>query len=336
MAPEFSGHSDNVVDFRLHKIDVACKQRLLLACYVLEQHHNIFFGRNSVTCYSDIGIDLPFPAAQQQWDTAYDYEMQSSQSPPFVQLCDALSALSSATDPSQRPYDMFRSTLIQTRLCDTAGESTESSVPDFPPIPAFEQSPRGKLAYHTFILCKTTPIRDLLAVAGESWILSEKLDSQAEFTAAQKAVRAWAMESVTRTTTQTRIHHATQHALEILKIHQQSPKTGLLFQEWSYYLAAIVVWAKSYVIRSEGRQPRLVIPNPNEPSVSGHELEQTIARIVRAGPTAPIGWPESRSVLLWTKGKIERVNVPHSCGLTSSALDVLGKLSVRGDENEWC
>jgi hypothetical protein len=52
-----------------------------------------------------------------------------------------------------------------------------------------KQSPPTLLAYHTMMLCKYSHVRELSAVAGESWAMSQKLNYQYEYTASQVDVR---------------------------------------------------------------------------------------------------------------------------------------------------
>ncbi|KAK5125587.1 hypothetical protein LTR08_005191 [Meristemomyces frigidus] len=206
---------------------------------------------------------------------------------------------------------------------------------------AVEQTSHTILAYHVYMMCKHTPIRDLLAVAGESWYIAEKLGTQTDYTAAQILAREWAQgctDPVHGTAPASHlwpVERALHHARRIVEIHRNHPRTGLLFQEWGVYLAAVVFWARAYVIDSEPcRKPRLSIPSPTEPKLSTQELDQAVSAVVNS-ETATVSLKEARSVIVWVKADIEKVNPPHSCGLTNSAFDVLSKLSTRGDEEGW-
>ncbi|KAK4539431.1 hypothetical protein LTR36_010952 [Oleoguttula mirabilis] len=342
---------DEFLGFGFVNLDTKCTQRLLFVCYILDQQHATLFGRPR--CINTPGLHLPFPGPQLSWDAPHDqqagvrYQSQRSDSTSYGQVFHAFSDVPTLTEVSETPHDAFQSSLMMACLADpnidpqSCGFVTDDSVDLSPLLFAVEQSPRVRLAYHTYMLCKDTPIRDLLAVAGESWCMAEKLSSQADYTASQIEAREWARGltepslDTSRESHQWPVERALYHARQIMDIHRQHPKTGLLFQEWAIYLAAVVFWARTYVVGSEPRRkPRLSIPSPTEPRLSAQELERTVTAVIDGGAAA-IGWKEAKSVLLWVKAKIERVDMPHNCGLTNSALDVLGKLATRGHEEGW-
>jgi len=346
---------DFSADASIYNLHGKCKQRLLLSCYILDQQHALLFGRQRTDCMGSIlGMSLPWARSQKYWDSSSDQEMstriqrQSSGVPFYSQVYEAMNNVPSMTQTAADPADAFRSQLMMACLADPKNEGqitgcvAESSTDISPILFAVEQTPRMSLTLHTFMLCKHTPIRDLLAVAGESWVMAEKLSSQNDYAAAQIEANKWArgrlepcLDLGDVKQPEVRIERALHHALQILDIHRQHPKTGLLFQEWSIYLAAVVVWARGYIISSERiRKPRLSIPSPSEPRIPTEELDRVVVSLIRAGGRT-IGWNEAKHVLLWTKEKIQKVDIPHNCGLTNGALDVLGKLSTRGNEEGW-
>ena len=326
-------------------IATRCKQRLLLSCYILDQQHAALFGRQPTNCFSGAGTDLPFPAPQTMWDDVA--EPRVSDERKHVRVWDALDARS-LTGSEQQPYDIFQSVLIMACLC--ASNTDLSSLEythlihdsDEIVLAMMEQSARMKLAYHTLQLCKHTPIRELLAVAGESWVMAEKLTSKTDYTAAQIEARKWAkgsrndsMEFVLERQPEP-VEKAMEHALKVLELHRSHPKTGLLFQEWSIYLASIAIWARVYVTSDIPRRgPRLSVPQPTAPRLTEYELHQALMAVMAAGAAARISTDQAQNVLLWAEMKIKKVDVPHNCGLTNGALDVLGKLVTRGSEEGW-
>ena len=332
------------IDELAHSIDVQSKQRLYLACYILDQQHATLFGRQRTNAFPWSGMDLPFPKRQSSWDARRESHVQEETA--RLRVWQAIDR-GHLDETGQTSYDVFQSMLMMGCLGDGAEfESPDYSTHttgDFPPtLGTMEQSPRIKMAYHTFQLCKHTPIRDLLAVAGESWVMAEKLGSQADYTAAQIEGRHWARGFMDSTidfnidTEQAPVNRAVRHALRILELHLNHPKTGLLFQEWSVYLASVVVWARAYVTADPTQLgPRLTVPNPAEPRPSPHELDQSVSAIIASGPNSHVVIDQAKTILLWAKARIETVDIPHNCGLTNGALDVLGKLISRGTEEGW-
>ena len=324
-------------------MDAKCKQRLFLTCYTLDQQHAALFGRQRTNCFSGAGMDLPFPRSQASWDATHRH---LSEKATHDRVWEALDD-ANLDEPGQNSYDAFQSMLMMASL----GDGTDFDNPQYaadrnssssPLLSRMEQSPRIKLAYHTFMLCKNTPIRDLLGVAGESWVMAEKLSNQAEYTAAQFETRHWAKGVATSTAEfdsdsgRVRVSNAVRHALTILELHLDHPKTGLLFQEWAVYLASVVLWARAYVTAGKLEQGRrLSVANLSERRLSLHELDLELPSVLTATTNSDINLEQAKTVLLWTKARIETVDIPHNCGLTNGALDVLDKLVGRGSESGW-
>ena len=336
-----SGYFDDYHNSRFHALDIQCKQRLLISCYLLDQQHATLFGRQMTTCFAGTAEDLPFPRSQLWWD-AIDEQQRVALNESHVDTVSQVLAGLKLEPSGASSYDTFQSMLLVASSLDMTSDSSYGAqmgteISDI--LSVTEQSLRLSLATHTFQLCKLTPIRDLLAVAGESWVMAEKLGSQAEYTAAQIESRQWAKGNTDPSlgfgmyTSQTGVDQAMEHALKILEIHRNQPKTGLLFQEWAVYLASVVIWARAYVTSRE--TPQIAVPNSAQPRRSSYELEQAFSMILAGGANSHIGLEEAMVVLLWSKVKIERVDIPHNCGITNGALDVLGKLITRGSEDGW-
>jgi hypothetical protein len=335
-------------------LDGKCKQRLLVACYVLDQQHAMLFGRQRTDCLGTSvnglsGQTLPWIRSQQYWDAPTKSHAQlfamkvAAGCLAYDQMFEAISDASALTENASWPQDAFRSMAMLGCVTDPTSDlrvcgfpMDDLSDPDAL-LFAFEQTPRMRLAYHTFMLCRHTPVRDLLAVAGESWVMAEKMSSQSQFVDAQIMVRDFVSAPIADVKRpESPVHFALSHALAVLDIHRKHARTGLMFQEWSIYLAAVLIWARAYVSSEQTRPlPRLSIPNPTETKLSPHELENSVAAVIAAGAGASLTWNEAKNVLSWTKSKIEQVDVPHNWGLTNGALDVLGKLLTRGNEQGW-
>lgn len=314
------------------------RKRLLAAYYLLDRHHATLFGRPISTRVSFSSDILPFPRHQDLWDTMitqqftpYGYDPDL---PPYEFMLQALMAAKASNDTSPESHDVFASMVLLAGLTEEIQRSgtaidSEEQTGSFNLVA--ETSPRARLAYHSTMLCKHTPVRDLLAVAGESWVMVEKMRSQADYSAAQLSIRTWASGFQDESSDS---HLALKHAFEILKIHQGCNRPGLLFDEWTLHLASIVIWAKAYSSLEPRRRPRISVPTPTEPKSSSHEMEQAVSRTILAGADASLVWKDAKKVLSWSKAKLDRTNAAHACGLTNGALDVLGKLISRGDEED--
>lgn len=348
-----TSYMDEYVGGRTQAHEMLSKQHLLAACYILDAQHATLFGRQQTSCYAGGGMELPFPAALTSWD---DQEGPQQRLDPGVRVWQILDGGNMDSAAQRQPHEVFQSMLMIACLTDPSrtSEVFHPSDPNkdlLPVIGAMQQSAQVKLAYNTFMLCKNTPVRDLLAVAGESWVMAEKLSNQADYVSSQIEARDWASAAgypadFNASTLneadeqQPPVHKAVRHALRILQLHMEYPKTGLPFQEWSIYLAAVAIWAfahasSSAISAAATRRPRLSVPDPIQPRLSSTELEQTVTAVVSRPGSLAVEPDEARRVLLWAKAEIEKVDLPHNCGLTNGALDVLGKLALRGSEGGW-
>ena len=325
----------------------------------------MFFGRKHSSCLTTPGLDLLFPTTQTEWDSSLAQahlllcQGQLSNMPSHDKVYTAINVVPSLEDISPTPHDTFQSQLMMAYLVDpvngpqTLGCISDNNVEMSPILLATEQSPRTRLTFHTLMLCQQTPIRDLLAVAGESWVMAEKLGSQSDFIASQLEAHQWALGAAKTPaqtfSLQTPVQRAVYHATKILALHHEHPKTGLLFQEWGVYLAAIVLWARTYVMTGERRQqrkPRLSLSMPHHGGLDlaganrapPQELELNVMTLITGGEaaTSAMEWKDARNVLLWAKSQLEKADIPrHNCGLTDGALDVLDKIIGKGNEIGW-
>lgn len=318
------------------------KQRILLSCYTVEQQHALLFGRQTLDCFAMSPLNLPFPMAQSEWE-GYDVD-GTAHVHPFERLYEALQSLPFMAASQASSFDCFASTLMLHCLLDSSDTYDqlrmswhEAGNEQIAALVAAARSPRARLTYSTLMLCKHTPVRALLAVAGESWVMAEKMGGQEEYTEAQLNVAQWAKGmSQSGDSCEFSVTKAVGHALEILQIHHQHPRSGVIFQEWALYLAAVTIWAYAHITKRQ--HGPLIGPNPLESAeLSGHELELIVSATFHSGNEAVLTWTEAFCVLSWVKCKLERADiVPHNNGLRSGALDVLGKLISGGnEEGRW-
>lgn len=314
--------------------ETECKQRLLLTCYMLDQQRSLLFGRARSHVFSGDGINLPFPQSQASWDGGI---VQQQSLNALVQW--PVHDTEDQQHLIQHAHDIFQSMHMVGSFFDSRRDAALGftfGVNDDPTVlPVMEHSPRIQLAYHTLALCENVPIRDVLAVAGETWIMSEKLTREEEYIAAQVRSREWATRlagsGFELKDDVPQIQRAVAHTLKILEIQQIQPNTGLLFQEWSIYLASLVIWARAYAL-SDGSQGTLPSAERRPSSTAS---ERAVASLIAGGSEHDISLSEAMNVLSWTRDKIESVDIPHNCGLTNGALDVLRKLIAKGTAPGW-
>lgn len=312
------------------------KQRLLAAYYLLDRLHATLFDRSTArpNDFDSSALILSQPLIV--WDTQFSGHAipgnMIGDHQPVTTLCQAADLTHGSFASQSASSDVFTSMLLlayngdtTTQGCSSSEQTNSSNASQH----SAEPSPLIDLTSATLNLCSKSPLRSLLAVAGESWVMGEKLNSRHEYQSHQRTLRQWAVSAISA--------QALKHALEILKLHRKHLISRLLFHEWSLHLAALVLWAKAYAARDSAGQLRLAIPSANsvEAIVERQELEDIVSRVVQKGAEGKHTWAEARGVLMWAKARMEKTGSVRFCGVVSGAVDVLGRLGGRGDEDGW-
>ena len=329
--PSFDA-SDFPQDLSTMTLESESRQRLLAAYYLLDQEQSTLFGRRSTNVPDFLPASLGLPWPLHIWDS--DLALQNGL---YNQADDwhyeRLGNLGQdATSPSTGGHsDIFVASLAlayssDTKRFDAAGQQNIPSDLGLYTTPS--NSPHIDLARHTFALCNSVPIRALLAVAGESWVMAEKLILYAEYKACQETFKLWSNTSA---------RDAFAHALKIIDLHRVHPGTTCLYHEWSLHLATLVVWECTHARRLPNNSLRLSIPlsTDDEAAVLVHELDKAMTNLVRAGTDGQLMWDDAKCVVAWAKTRIEKTGSVRFCGVVSGAVDVLKALMARGDEDGW-
>ena len=298
----------------------------------MDQEQSTLFGRQNTNLpdFSPASIGLPQPL--HIWDSNLalginPYDQADNWHYERLGTLDHYTASTRAGEHS----DVFVAALAlvysndTNRVVPAAPQNIPSELDVYTPL---SNSSHTELTRQTFALCNSVPIRALLAVAGESWVMAEKLSLYADYKAAQQTLKLW---------TDTSSSEAFAHALRIIHLHRTNPKTTCLYHEWSLHLASLVVWACTYERRLPDKPLRLSIPlsNNGDSVVPVHELDRALASLVRAGTNGQLIWDDVKCVLTWAKSRIEKTGNVRFCGVVSGAVDVLKALMSRGDEDGW-
>jgi hypothetical protein len=321
-----------VGDFSAVTFGCESEQRLLAAYYILDQEQAKLFGRHVTDVPDLIPANLGLPQPVQVWDldlalgSADDWHYENRGS-----LGHAVVSCSYLGVSAGEPFDVFMTTLALTYTTSGGRDKSLDSqdlVAGLSSPASFLNSAHIELARQTHALCNATPIRALLATAGESWVMAEKLSLYADYKTAQEAVRLW---------TSTSADHALAHALQIIRLHRLYPKTSCIYHEWSLHLASLVVWACTYARRSpnERLQLSILLSTSAGPVVQVDELDRALASLEQVGTNGSMVWEDTKRVLSWAKTRMEKSGVMRFRGLVSGAVDVLQTLVARGDEDDW-
>jgi hypothetical protein len=96
--------------------------------------------------------------------------------------------------------------------------------------------PTSPLA-HSYLALHHTPLHDLLAIAGDTWVFGKKITPLSAFDSAGHRLRIWSSSLAAAA--------ATQHACHVIStvLQPQSPELSCVSDYWALYTAALICWA---------------------------------------------------------------------------------------------
>lgn len=200
------------------------------------------------------GFDLPMPAHSSLWD-ATDPSEWALAAQQFAHLPQYVFQVGLDLGPSA--LDSFQSSLLIAVHYNHFTEPTPyQNPPNFAPIDLLlDNSPITKHHLLTAKLLQVTPIRALLAVSGESWILSEKVPSPQSFASHKVTLRSW-INGLWSSTTEPHhqvVREALHLAIQILQHAMAQPPHTLRLElgaDMGLYYAALVLWSVTVVANS--------------------------------------------------------------------------------------
>ena len=96
--------------------------------------------------------------------------------------------------------------------------------------------PTSPLA-HSYLALNHTPLHDLLAIAGDTWVFGKKITPPEAFHSAQSRLKQWSSSLAAAA--------ATQHACHVIStvLQPQSLEPNCVSDYWALYTAALICWA---------------------------------------------------------------------------------------------
>jgi hypothetical protein len=262
-------------------------ERLLVACYILESYEGLLLIRPTPDINRTavgIGLELYMPVNSAIWDadSALQWQMMLAEAVDgdICQTKDVLPILDDiANDVQVARLDTFQSSL----LIAIQASAIFSQAHGASPYTTFTHSafaaekqtffsnslsrnPYVRLMHEAVLLSASSPFKALLAVSGESWLLSSRLSHEARsametFELLKLELRQWTQglqplystEPVdfTSATVVTERHvpanRALRHALNIIDLSlATSPTLPGFGPEMALYYATLVLWACTY------------------------------------------------------------------------------------------
>ncbi|KIY02814.1 uncharacterized protein Z520_01279 [Fonsecaea multimorphosa CBS 102226] len=244
---------------RAHKfwLEHETRRRILQACTVLDLQQVVLFEQPATIVHHErprragpngLRLNVSLPCSEELWETS-----------PIEEWIEMASG--SATSPSSSkarpsgPEPAFSSGLdyfqIQVSLAANQGLPLDQLLPRNDQTG--ESTSRLIFNRHARDMAKNAPIRQLLVVSGESWIIGKKLENEAEFQDAKRNLRVWIDSN---RESRVALWHATQLIRSRAKFSTSDPTntelsvsfhdTHMLHEPWAFYLAALVCWAYGF------------------------------------------------------------------------------------------
>jgi len=227
----------------LQWIDNEARQRLLSACFVLDVHQSIYHQQpRSKASRIDPG-HFSLPCSESLWDasTPSEWRAQQSQSdyaPQQLQLVEqdpSAQNPSSGTPFSQALLVSFFATRLPTREDSVYLNDRQLVHPGVENLMTlFPTSPLAQ----TYLALNYTPLHDLLAIAGDTWIFGKKITPPSAFSQASNRLKTWSSSIAAA--------QATLHACRVLSLHltcQPNGTTECITNYWSIYVSVLICWA---------------------------------------------------------------------------------------------
>jgi hypothetical protein len=278
-------------------IRVGIKQRLFISCFILESQQGTLLARK-LTSTVISGHDLPIPAPSLVWsaESAFQWTCTLQQNPQSISYVMEVSNRSSSS-LAFKSLDAFQSALIISATHHNIDSSDQYS--DQPNAATLSQildpSTQTSLLLEIHRLSEVAPIREILAVSGESWILNEKVSSKDVFESHKDTVKRWTSSFWGTESTddrQSNARLAVKHAIEILHLALDvRPDFKLtLGTEMGVYFAILVLW--TITVAASARAGNVVPPAPisaTPPPIShpnDEDLQQEVFGFLNAASSA--------------------------------------------------
>ena len=238
------------------------RRRILQASFILDtQQATLFEQQPAMVSRSSIQIttqdnrsDMPFPCEDELWESS-PIEQWVSHATKFknINLSTAARQALSATPPK---VDVFSSRLVLSHIISASSDkpNSQDAIATLQRNLDMYGAASSQFSFHALMTARSTPVRQLLTVSGETWLFGKKVDSEAEFLGALQRLRQWVDDS-------TQCLKALWHATSLLRIvlnpsatptfdpdnpSRSDRRLNMLHEEWSIYLAALVCWAVGF------------------------------------------------------------------------------------------
>jgi hypothetical protein len=235
------------------------RRRILQASFILDTQQAALFEQQPAMSSiqiktQDIKSEMPFPCEDELWESS-PIEDWVNKATKFDNI-DLSTAAHQALSDTPPQVDVFSSRLILSHIATAPGDQNngQEAIAILQRNLNRHGSPFTQFSFHALLTARSTPVRQLLMVSGETWLFGKKVDSETDFLNALQGLRQWVDDT-------TRCLKALWHATSLLRIAFDTStrptfdpdhptyndrRLNMLQEEWSIYLAALVCWAVGF------------------------------------------------------------------------------------------
>lgn len=318
------------------------QQRLLSACFVFDVHQALYHKQPRARAFSgEVGPFLHPPCLDSLWNASDPTEWQnqfltaevSTQQLPTNQSTFLRSVVMSSL-ATQLPFG-------ETPTYLSHFHTPPSNFPADDLMNTFSTSPMAQ----TYLALHLTPLHDLLAVAADTWIFSQKVTPPERFRTAQKNLSNWAKSPAAAQAAHTACRILSINLAQSYDVHTKSCHTNgivCITNYWSLYVAALICWAYGHHY-----QIRQAVQHPS----TSQSMEEAVRRangyvngmmafsvddLINNRATATVKGETAGVIdVVHRRLMIEGAGVGGKCSMLTDCIQVLVKIGRSGPRSKW-
>ncbi|PBP16048.1 hypothetical protein BUE80_DR013235 [Diplocarpon rosae] len=233
-------------------IKVEARQRLLSGCFIFDIHQSMYHQQpRSGALRDEKSSPFRLPCAQSLWQASNTPEWRSKRTKSTV--LPLLLAEQGLTAQSIISTWSFTQSLIICRAVSRLPSRADPSYPNehfpqytHPDIENFMDLFANSPLAHSYMAFYHTPLQELLAIAGDTWVFAQNITHPPGFQRARQRLKGWSTSLAAAQAT----HHACQVLSQALSRTFSFASDGntnttlcCISDYWGLYISALICWA---------------------------------------------------------------------------------------------
>jgi hypothetical protein len=243
-------------------LEAEARRRLLAACFVLDAHTSVYYELPLMQPFNQPCPPIPLTATSQTlWEATTPEEWEARIPTGLISLEPAVlmegvvtpERIASAPSLDQAVF-LASESLRMPRRSSFSGLDL-SSPPDLTEVERITQFFPGSATANTYAALHYTPLHDLLAVSGDSWLFSQKVLPSLSFQQHQKRLKRWSASPHASVAAQLAAkaliafisdNSNTNTTPPALPASRKSWNTNNISDYWALYVCSLICWALGY------------------------------------------------------------------------------------------